>query len=980
MAARFWVGGTGTWDASTTTHWAASSGGAGGASVPTATDDVTFDANSGGGVCTIATSTSVNCQAFTAAGFTGSFTFTTGSQIVPHANVNLGGVAYNGGTAGFTMNQTSGSFTFTSGGSTIPNCNFGGATLGATYTLQDALTVSLTLTLSAGTLNTNNFAVSCSSFSSSNSNARTLTLGTSTLTCTQSNGTAWNCAITTNLTLNAASGTISLTGTTPTFNMGGTSGSGLSVGTLSASGAGTLSLAGPGTTFTNLSRVGTALGSFLAISGVPVVTTSLTLKGNSATSRLLVFSSIGIGTQRPLSINAGCTFSCQFVDFQDSGGTGAGTPITGTSMGDCGNNTGVTFDASATQTWLPTTSGNWSNPANWTSRIPLPQDDVIISAAFSAGQTITVDMLRIGRSITCTCTGQPTFSMSQDIHFFGSWNMSGLKSPIVTNGHLIWAEGRGNYTITTGGVSVNGGGTNFSFACPGGSYTLQDTVSWSCGIGLSGGTLNTNNQTITSWNFATAGPSNAAAARTLNMGTTQWSLTARNTTAWFTVTSPTTFNFSPGAKIIFTGAGILIQNNATAIAMPNVSLQGFGVVRITGSASFASLALASQIRGLELQAGQTYTLPPGGLTIPAGSALSGILLTGAPTPASGNYISTPNSAALQITGDIDLRFQGAAYWSGVNGIAQTLIAKSNGAGHISYVLFIDGSGKLNMQWSADGTTTLTRTSTATIGSVFASQATGWVRATLAVNSGGNNVVNFYTSTDGSTWTQLGSTVSTAGTTSIFSDASTVLEIGSQSNGTSLLLQTATVYRAQVYNGIGGTLVFDANTANKAFGANSWTESSSNAATVTVNGIYAQCGDGRFTIGSDTPGSAAFLNMPSDFAADWFIVQDNPADGGGTFYAGPNGVLNTNVTGWYNTATRVPNVVDPTKVSIASYVSFASVKTYSSSAAVQSYGASAMLASYISSVMVRPYSSNTGITPYVSSAYILPYGSTATMGT
>lgn len=47
MAARFWVGGTGTWNASNTTNWAATSGGAGGETVPGTGDTVTFDAASG---------------------------------------------------------------------------------------------------------------------------------------------------------------------------------------------------------------------------------------------------------------------------------------------------------------------------------------------------------------------------------------------------------------------------------------------------------------------------------------------------------------------------------------------------------------------------------------------------------------------------------------------------------------------------------------------------------------------------------------------------------------------------------------------------------------------------------------------------------------------------------------------------------------------------------------------------------------------
>ena len=47
--ARYWIGGTGTWNATDTTHWSASSGGAPGASVPTSLDNVFVDTNSGFG-------------------------------------------------------------------------------------------------------------------------------------------------------------------------------------------------------------------------------------------------------------------------------------------------------------------------------------------------------------------------------------------------------------------------------------------------------------------------------------------------------------------------------------------------------------------------------------------------------------------------------------------------------------------------------------------------------------------------------------------------------------------------------------------------------------------------------------------------------------------------------------------------------------------------------------------------------------------
>lgn len=38
MADRYWVGGSGSWNATTTTNWSATSGGLGGASAPTSAD------------------------------------------------------------------------------------------------------------------------------------------------------------------------------------------------------------------------------------------------------------------------------------------------------------------------------------------------------------------------------------------------------------------------------------------------------------------------------------------------------------------------------------------------------------------------------------------------------------------------------------------------------------------------------------------------------------------------------------------------------------------------------------------------------------------------------------------------------------------------------------------------------------------------------------------------------------------------------
>jgi hypothetical protein len=61
MANRFWVGGAGTWDGSSTANWSTTSGGGAGASAPTTADVAIFDSGSGSGVVSLdATATANN--------------------------------------------------------------------------------------------------------------------------------------------------------------------------------------------------------------------------------------------------------------------------------------------------------------------------------------------------------------------------------------------------------------------------------------------------------------------------------------------------------------------------------------------------------------------------------------------------------------------------------------------------------------------------------------------------------------------------------------------------------------------------------------------------------------------------------------------------------------------------------------------------------------------------------------------------------
>jgi len=108
-ASRFWVLGTGTWDASDTTHWAASSGaGSGGQSVPGSADTVTFDGSSGGG--TVTPNTTITVQSITCGAHTGTLAFNTNNNNVTLSS-STGFNSNNSGTR--TLNLGNGTWTLT---------------------------------------------------------------------------------------------------------------------------------------------------------------------------------------------------------------------------------------------------------------------------------------------------------------------------------------------------------------------------------------------------------------------------------------------------------------------------------------------------------------------------------------------------------------------------------------------------------------------------------------------------------------------------------------------------------------------------------------------------------------------------------------------------------------------------------------------------------------------------------------------------
>jgi hypothetical protein len=196
-----------------------------------------------------------------------------------------------------------------------------------------------------------------------------------------------------------------------------------------------------------------------------------------------------------------------------------------------------------------------------------------------------------------------------------------------------------------------------------------------------------------------------------------------------------------------------------------------------------------------------------------------------------NFASTPDAAALDITGDIDLRVK-VALDDWTPSALMTLFSKWNTTGNQkSYALDLNTNGTLSFFWAPDGSTS--NSANSTVAPTVADGAVKWVRATLDVDNGASGRdIQFFTSDDGTTWTQLGTTVTQAGTTSIYAGTASVT-VGSTSNGG---WSNGAFYRAQILDGIAGTTAFDADfeTSITTNLPTTFTESSLNAATDTVN--------------------------------------------------------------------------------------------------------------------------------------------------
>jgi hypothetical protein len=594
---RYWVGGSGTWDTTTTTGWSFSSGGSSGAPVPTAQDNVTFDSAT---TYTVTCTGALTCNDITVSAGTVTFAVGTTPTFAISGSMSLAAATvWNifGSGVLTTFNATSTGKTITTNGAQVTRFDFngvgGGWTLGGALTLKTASNTVLSVT--AGTFNTGNYNITSTGTNGSDaivisgSTARTVNLGSSTISIAGGGSSTlpWDATTTTNLTFSAGSSTITFTSANA-FMAGG----GLTYNNVSWTSTG-LSIA-PGlsgnNTFVNLSLSGrtssAGLGNF-TLSGNQTITNTLTLSaGTDATYRTLLKSD-AIGTTRTLTVNSFAAGSADW-DFQDITIAGAAAPISGTRFGDCKGNSGITFGAGVTKYWNLAAGGNWS-ATGWATtgggtpainNFPLAQDTCIFqSTGLNSGATVTISAsYNIGTiDMSARTSNTMTLAYNAGATLYGNW-INGTGTTLSGTSNATFS-GRNIQTITSAGKTF----TPVIFvSSPSGTVQLADPFTCSNNgstFYLTYGTLDLNGKTLT-----------------LSGATSQF------TTSVTSTTRNLTFN---GGTLVLAGSGTAY--NGVATGFTTTAGTGTGTISLT-SASAKTFAGAGATYNCTLNQGGAGTL------------------------------------------------------------------------------------------------------------------------------------------------------------------------------------------------------------------------------------------------------------------------------------------------------------------------------------------------------------------------------------
>lgn len=468
----------------------------------------------------------------------------------------------------------------------------------ASVKLADNLTVS-TLTLTSGGLDTNSKSLTVSSGASVTQVTGTtfsLTLGSSAVSIAGSNGLA---ATTTNaptMTVSAGTSTITLTNGNASFGFAGQTLTWYNVTRSAATGSST-TIYGTNT-FNNLTFTAPISDRVIPINfaGNQTVNGTLTF-GTSATvtTRVGIYSDT-LGTQR--TITAAAVSGLTHIDFRDIKGAGAANWTTGTRLGDCGGNSGITFPAAKTVYWNLTGTQSWSS-TGWATgsggtpaanNFPLAQDTAVFDDTGAAG-TITVEQFNIGtinasgRTSAMTLSFGSAMTVYGDVSYGSGLTISGFAEPTFS--------GRGTQTYTTAGKTITNG---LVIAKPTGTFQHGDAYTATNTITVTAGTYTTQNYNISATTFT----SNSGSTRSVSFGSSTVTLSGSLTLA--------------SAGLTFTGSSSTINMSSTSGKTFSGADQTFGTVSSTGGTTNPLTIRGSNTFGTLTNSAYTYMIWGAGTT------------------------------------------------------------------------------------------------------------------------------------------------------------------------------------------------------------------------------------------------------------------------------------------------------------------------------------------------------------------------------
>lgn len=581
---RYWRGGAGSWNGTAGSKWAYYPSGSVGAPEPTSSDNVFFDAGSGAVTVSITISTA-NCLNIDFTGFTGTFSGSTAIDIYGSLLFSSGMTRTHTGAISFKATTVGNTITL-NGKTLASNIVFDG--VGGEWTIQDSFLTTGGITITNGNVIAIGKTITCGTFSGTGSNLRGLDITNSTVNCSV---TGWLFTTTTNLTLVTTGSTINAANSNFV-------GGGLIYNTLNMTGiTASHGLTGVNSYTGNLSIVGGANYATVTVADPQTVSGNITFTGNNTGSQRLFIASNTLSA--PVTITCNGSVSLTNVDLQLITASGSAT-WSGTSVGDCTGNTGITFTPAVTRyvvhpggsvDFMSTTLWSASSGGATGASPPLVQDTPVMDGSSFAGAGCTIAAAAAyrmpGLDFT-NATNSPTLNLSASGAFYSFFGNLAFISAMTLSGSIssaMYFRGYAtNISITSAGKTIPG---NLRVESSLGTVSLNDAMIIANTLTVTQGTWDDNDFAVTIGAVVLTG----TATRSVLKGTATYSLTGTGV-VWSGATTGITFtdtgttkltNNSASAKS-FTGGGLIYNNwwNAT---------QGNGVTTLSSSNTFADIKI-----------------------------------------------------------------------------------------------------------------------------------------------------------------------------------------------------------------------------------------------------------------------------------------------------------------------------------------------------------------------------------------------------